>query len=63
MDKETQQKETQLKAKQYIIDAKQLQDIMKYLMARPYAEVYALMHIMTSLQLLEHNGGKDVDKK
>ena len=56
-------KETQPKAKQYLIDAKQLQDIMKYLMARPYAEVYALMHIMTSLQLSETNGGKDVDKK
>ena len=63
MDKETQPKAAQPKAKQYLIDAKQLQDIMKNLMARPYAEVYALMHIMTSLQLSEPNGGKDVDKK
>jgi len=47
----------------YLVDSMQLQDIMKYLMARPYAEVYALMHIMTSLQLSEPNGGKDVDKK
>ena len=36
-----------------LIDAKQLQDIMKYLMTRPYAEVYALMHIMTTLNLAE----------
>ena len=56
MDKEGQ-------PKQYIVDAKQLQDIMKYLMTRPYAEVYALMHIMTTLKPVESNGGKDGDKK
>ncbi len=56
MDKET-------KGKQYLIDSKQLQDIMKYLMTRPYAEVYALMHIMTTLNLAESDGGKDGNKK
>jgi len=56
MDKE-------IKAKQYLIDAKQLQDIMKYLMTRPYVEVYALMHIMTTLNLAKSDGGKDEIKK
>ena len=56
-------KEKQPKAKQYLIDAKQLQDIMKYLMSRPYAEVFALMHIMTTLKLSDEDGGKDGDKK
>ena len=56
-------KEKQPKAKQYLIDAKQLQDIMKYLMSRPYAEVFALMHIMTTFKLADEDGGKDVDKK
>ena len=51
------------KGKQYLIDAKQLQDIMKYLMTRPYAEVYALMHIMTTLNLAKSDGGKEGDKK
>ena len=49
--------------KQYVNDSKSKQDIMKYIMTRPYAEVYALMHIMTTLQPVESNGGKDVDKK
>ena len=49
--------------KQYVIDSKSLQDIMKYLMTRPYAEVYALMNIMTTLKPVESNGGKDGDKK
>ena len=49
--------------KQYVIDSKSLQDIMKYLMTRPYAEVYALMHIMTTLKPVESNGGMDGDKK
>ena len=56
-------KEKQPKAKQYLIDAKQLQDIMKYLMSRPYAEVFALMHIMTTLKLADGDGGQAVDKK
>ena len=47
----------------YLIDSMQLQDIMKYLMSRPYAEVYALMHIMTTLKLVESDGGKDGNKK
>jgi len=55
--------EKEPKAKQYLIDSKQLQDIMKYLMTRPYAEVYALMHIMTTLKLAESDGGKDGNKK
>ena len=51
------------KPKQYVFDSKSLQDIMKYLMSRPYAEVYALMHIMTTLKLVESDGGKDGNKK
>ena len=49
--------------KTYAISSEQLMDIMKYLMTRPYAEVYALMHIMTTLKPVESNGGKDGDKK
>ena len=32
------------KPKQYLVDAKQLKDIMKYLMGRPYGEVAILMN-------------------
>ena len=56
MDKEA-------KPKQYLVDAKQLQDIMKYLMTRPYGEVYTVMNIMATLKPFNPDGEKDVGKK
>ncbi len=51
------------KPKQYLVDAKQLQDIMKYLMTRPYGEVAILMNTMATLKPFNPEGDKDVGKK
>ena len=56
MDKEGQ-------PKQYIVDAKQLQDIMKYLMTRPYGEVNSIMSTISMLKPMDSNGGENVGKK
>jgi len=51
------------KGKQYLVDAIQLQDMMKYLMTRPYGEVYNLMNTMATLKPFNPEGEKDVGKK
>ena len=51
------------KPKQYLVDAKQLQDIMKYLMGRPYGEVAMLMNTIGTLKPFNPEGDKDVGKK
>ena len=52
------------KQKQYLVTASQLQDIMKYLMTRPYAEVVTIMNSLASLVPFEHKAGeKDNGKK
>ena len=51
------------KPKQYLVDASQLQDIMKYLMTRPYGEVYNIMNTMAGLKPFNPEGDKDVGKK
>jgi|TARA_B100000900_G_scaffold238569_1_gene202676 hypothetical protein len=56
MDKEA-------KPKQYLVDAKQLQDIMKYLMTRPYGEVYGVMNLISTLTPFNPDGEKNVGKK
>ena len=56
MDKE-------IKPKQYLVDAKQLQDIMKYLMTRPYGEVYGVMNLISTLKPFNPDGEKNVGKK
>ena len=56
MDKEA-------KPKQYLVDAKQLQDVMKYLMTRPYGEVYGVMNIMATLKPFNLEEDKDARKK
>ena len=56
MDKEA-------KPKQYLVDAKQLQDIMKYLMTRPYGEVYGVMNLISTLKPFNPDGEKNVGKK
>ena len=51
------------KPKQYLVDAKQLQDIMKYLMGRPYGEVAIRMNTIGTLKPFNPEGDKDVGKK
>ena len=51
------------KGKQYLVDAEQLKDMMKYLMTRPYGEVYNLMNTMATLKPFNPEGEKDVGKK
>jgi len=47
----------------YLIDSIQLQDIMKYLMTRPYGEVVNLMGMLARLNQLDPNIGADFVKK
>ena len=47
----------------YLIDSMQLQDIMKYLMTRPYAEVVNLMAMLSRLNQLDPKIGADFVKK
>ena len=47
----------------YSISSKQLMDIMRYLMTRPYGEVVKLMNSLSTLTPVNSNGGKDVGKK
>ena len=56
MDKEA-------KPKQYLVDAKQLQEVMKYLMTRPYGEVYGVMNLISTLKPFNPDGEKNVGKK
>ena len=47
----------------YLIDSIQLQDIMRYLISRPYAEVVKLMNMLGTLNQLDPNIGADFVKK
>ena len=47
----------------YLIDSMQLQDIMKYLMTRPYAEVVSLMAMLSRLNQLDPSIGAEFVKK
>jgi len=47
----------------YLIDSMQLQDIMKYLMTRPYAEVVSLMAMLSRLNQLDPKIGADFVKR
>jgi len=47
----------------YLIDSIQLQDIMKYLMTRPYGEVVNLMAMLARLNQLDPNISADFVKK
>ena len=47
----------------YLIDSIQLQDIMRYLMSRPYAEVVKLMSMLGTLNQLDPSIGADFVKK
>ena len=50
-------------ARTYLIDSIQLQDIMRYLMTRPYAEVVQLMNMLGRLNQLDPSIGADFVKK
>ena len=47
----------------YLIDSMQLQDLIKYLMTRPYGEVANLMNILSRLNQLDPKIGADFVKK
>ena len=55
--------ENSLGSRTYLIDSMQLQDIMKYLMTRPYAEVVKLMSMLARLSQLDPKIGADFVKK
>jgi len=57
------QKIQQPQPRQYLVDAEQLKDMMKYLMTRPYGEVFALMNQISQLKPFNPGGDKDVGKK
>jgi len=61
MTKEKRQSNTG--SRTYLIDSIQLQDIMRYLMSRPYAEVVKLMNMLGTLNQLDPNIGADFVKK
>ena len=52
-----------LGSRTYLIDSMQLQDIMKYLMTRPYAEVVKLMSMLARLNQLDPKIGADFVKR
>jgi len=47
----------------YLIDSIQLQDIMRYLMTRPYGEVVKIMNTLARLSQLDPKIGADFVKK
>ena len=47
----------------YLIDSMQLQDLIKYLMTRPYGEVANLMNMLSRLNQLDPNIGADFVQK
>ena len=48
----------------YLIDSMQLQNLMRYLMSRPYAEVVTIMNTLAALIPFDPKGGeKDNGKK
>ena len=55
--------ENSLGSRTYLIDSMQLQDIMKYLMTRPYGEVANLMAMLARLNQLDPKIGADFVKK
>ena len=61
MTKERGQEQTG--SRTYLIDSMQLQDIMKYLMTRPYGEVANLMAMLARLNQLDPKIGADFVKK
>ncbi len=59
----TKEKKQQVGSRTFLIDSMQLQDIMRYLMGRPYAEVVKLMTMLGTLNQLDPSIGADFVKK
>jgi hypothetical protein len=55
--------ENSLGSRTYLIDSMQLQDLIKYLMTRPYGEVANLMNMLSRLNQLDPKIGADFVKK
>ena len=55
--------ENSLGSRTYLVDSMQLQDIIKYLMTRPYAEVVKLMSMLARLNQLDPKIGADFVKR
>ena len=55
--------ENSLGSRTYLIDSMQLQDLIKYLMTRPYGEVANLMNMLSKLNQLDPNISADFVKK
>ena len=53
----------QIGSRTYLVDSMQLQEIMKYLMTRPYAEVVKLMSMLARLNQLDPKIGADFVKR
>ena len=53
----------QVGSRTFLIDSMQLQDLMRYLMTRPYAEVVKLMNMLSTLNQLDPSIGADFVKK
>ena len=53
----------QIGSRTYLVDSKQLQQIMKYLMTRPYGEVANLMAMLARLNQLDPKIGAEFVKK
>ena len=56
-------KQNSVGSRTYLIDSMQLQDIMKYLMTRPYGEVVNLMAMLARLNQLDPKIGPECVKK
>ena len=56
-------KQNSVGSRTYLIDSMQLQDIMKYLMTRPYGEVVNLMAMLARLNHLDPKIGPEFVKK
>ena len=56
-------KQNSVGSRTYLIDSMQLQDIMKYLMTRPYGEVVNLMAMLARLNQLYPKIGAEFVKK
>ncbi len=53
----------QIGSRTYLVDSKQLQEIMKYLMTRPYGEVANLMAMLARLNQLDPKISADFVRK
>ena len=53
----------QVGSRTFLINSTQLQDLMRYLMTRPYAEVVRLMNMVSTLNQLDPSIGADFVKK